>query len=411
MSALNRKKATTCLLFTQNFPYGNSEIFIERELPYLCKRFVRVLIFPMDVLPGQVRSLPENSEYHFLFSQTLSKSEKLKALLSSCLVLTNLILMEFFHHPFLTLKNLRTIFSESITLVAKAKLFKRFCKTNNISNKSVFYSYWFDRWATVLAILKIGNLTVARAHAFDLYEEDNRDGIIVNRKFQLKHLNHIYTVSQQGSVYLKKKYPQFESKISHAYLGTIMHSETNPINNQISKTTIISSGLIQERKRMHLIPEILNFLPEDFNWVHFGGGSDLESLEKVVKKCGVEKRVLLLGHVENDEFHKYLRDQPVFIFLSLSRNEGLPYSMMEAISYGIPLMSTDVGGCSEICNEKTGILIPKDFDVKEVAKQIAAFSASNMNTPEFRKGVRKFWEENFNAEKNYNQFYKEISLS
>lgn len=398
-------------MFTQNFPFGNSEIFIERELPYLCNHFSRVLIFPMDALPGPVRSLPENSEYHFLFSRPFSKSEKLKALLTECLAFSELFLSEFFHHPSLTLKNLRARFSESLTLVAKAKTFKSFCVMNNISSKSVFYSYWFDRWATVLAVLKIGNRSIARAHAFDLYEEDNREGIIVNRKFQLKYLDHIYPVSQQGSAYLKKKYPQFESKISHAYLGTIMHSLINPFNEQMSKKTIISSGLVQERKRMHLIPEVLSYLPEEYLWVHFGGGPELEDLEKTVKKFGVEKRVLLSGHIENDQFHRYLKENPVLMFLSLSRNEGLPYSMMEAISYGIPLMSTNVGGCSEICNEHTGVLIEKDFQPKDVAERILTFSTSPMNTIEFRKGVRNFWEENFNAEKNYEKFYKEISLS
>ena len=50
--------------------------------------------------------------------------------------------------------------------------------------------------------------------------------------------------------------------------------------------------------------------------------------------------------------------------------------MMEAQSFGIPIMSTNVGGCSEICNEQTGFLIEKEFDPKEVAQQLEAFKNS-----------------------------------
>jgi glycosyltransferase involved in cell wall biosynthesis len=68
------------------------------------------------------------------------------------------------------------------------------------------------------------------------------------------------------------------------------------------------------------------------------------------------------------------------------------------------LLSTDVGGCKEIVTEETGILIPLETEMKEVAQIIKAFKNSPKNTLEFRKGVRKFWEENFDAEKNYGVF-------
>ena len=50
--------------------------------------------------------------------------------------------------------------------------------------------------------------------------------------------------------------------------------------------------------------------------------------------------------------------------------------MMEAQSFGIPIMSTDVGGCNEICNENTGFLIPKDFTAIDAANKIQEFKNS-----------------------------------
>jgi glycosyltransferase involved in cell wall biosynthesis len=81
-------------------------------------------------------------------------------------------------------------------------------------------------------------------------------------------------------------------------------------------------------------------------------------------------------------------------------------SIQEAISFGIPIIATNVGGIHEIVNNRTGILIEKNFDSKKVAEQIEVFITSNKNQEEFRNGVRNFWKENFDAEKVYTEFYK-----
>jgi hypothetical protein len=60
--------------------------------------------------------------------------------------------------------------------------------------------------------------------------------------------------------------------------------------------------------------------------------------------------------------------------------------------------------------EETGIIFPLETNTKEIAQTIAKFKLSNKNTNEFRKGVRKFWMENFDAEKNYKKLYKYKSI-
>ena len=84
-------------------------------------------------------------------------------------------------------------------------------------------------------------------------------------------------------------------------------------------------------------------------------------------------------------------------------------SIQEAISFGIPVIATNVGGIPEIVKQETGILIDKNFDIKKVAEQIEAFITSNKNKEEFRNGVRNFWKEKFDAEKVYTEFYKVLT--
>ena len=83
---------------------------------------------------------------------------------------------------------------------------------------------------------------------------------------------------------------------------------------------------------------------------------------------------------------------------------------MEAMSFGIPVIATDVGGTSEIVRDGyNGKLLSKDFSIDELSKLILYF----INMDEFSKynycnNARKTWELFFNAEKNYLRFYKEV---
>jgi hypothetical protein len=67
-----------------------------------------------------------------------------------------------------------------------------------------------------------------------------------------------------------------------------------------------------------------------------------------------------------------------------------------------------VGGCKEIVTEETGILIPLETEMKEVARIITEFKDSPKNTGEYRKEVRTYWEKHFNAEKNYKDLLNSI---
>jgi glycosyltransferase involved in cell wall biosynthesis len=77
--------------------------------------------------------------------------------------------------------------------------------------------------------------------------------------------------------------------------------------------------------------------------------------------------------------------------------------MMEAMAHGIPVVSTDVGGCSEIVNENTGVLLPKNYTDEDVRKAVY-LCAEKFSSREARQKIQDFIKENFDAEKNYRKF-------
>ena len=98
------------------------------------------------------------------------------------------------------------------------------------------------------------------------------------------------------------------------------------------------------------------------------------------------------------------------LFINVSETEGIPVSIMEAMSFGIPCIATNVGGNPEIVNATNGFLISANPSVEEIKKVLIDFMQLNTEKHiELRRNARKTWEQNFNAESNYTQFFSELS--
>jgi glycosyltransferase involved in cell wall biosynthesis len=86
-----------------------------------------------------------------------------------------------------------------------------------------------------------------------------------------------------------------------------------------------------------------------------GSGPEEQNIKSQISNLKINDKVFLLGDISNAS--KYLK---VFdIFIITSRYEGLPYALLEAMSAGLKIIATRVGGITEVLEEK-GILIEPD---------------------------------------------------
>jgi glycosyltransferase involved in cell wall biosynthesis len=87
-----------------------------------------------------------------------------------------------------------------------------------------------------------------------------------------------------------------------------------------------------------------------------GGNGDIKKLEKVIIERGLESIVKYEGWVSGEKKQWLFSECDVYILPSY--NEGLPLSILEAMSYGLPIISTCVGGIPEIVFDgENGFLI------------------------------------------------------
>jgi glycosyltransferase involved in cell wall biosynthesis len=109
-----------------------------------------------------------------------------------------------------------------------------------------------------------------------------------------------------------------------------------------------------------------------------------------------------VGHVSHAQVRKLLCEGQYDIIVNLSESEGVPVSLMEAMSFGIPPVATDVGGVRELVAD-CGELVSTSQSPREVALIVADF-AKRARDAEVRQAAREFVGKHYNAEINYPKF-------
>lgn len=389
--------------------------FVIKDIHFLAKKYENIYLFSIEILDNK-GTLPANVHVIEGF-MNWKNYNKFSILFSNFFQILNIYLLESYKlRKFLSLKKSFALLSSNIF---KANEIDRHLKGLNIqiSNSDLFYSFWFYD-CIYLAWLKMHNRNfriITRTHSGDLYEDhiSIRNNLLF-RNFQMVYLDAVFPVSNMGTAYLANKYPLYKNKIKTVFLGTEDRKTLNPFNPE--RFVIVSCASFRHHKRIHKIAESLLDINFPLTWYHFGN-ENLHTTDPKIQEYIERKEQLKLksninfvpmGYTENEAVLDFYTNNSVNLFVSLSAAEGIPVSIMEAISFGIPVLSTNVGGCSEIVNEQTGILIPLNTTCREVANLLLEFKNSNKNTSQFRIGVKEFWLKYFNEDRNYSELMKVI---
>ncbi|MBA3664203.1 MAG: glycosyltransferase [Bacteroidetes bacterium] len=397
-------------IFTYSFPYGKSEEFLYPEIFKLSKYYKTIHLFPLTNHGSTInRVLPENIVVHEFKQEKPVKSAAFYRQYAS------LILKAFNDellngaHFFKHLSNFKYYLAHFTNACYQAECLNNYLEKKQILN-SVFYSYWFNDWVYYLSILKykkkISNL-ITRIHGGDVYEyqHSEKNFFFPFRNFQVKQLDKIAAISEDGREHLKKHYPASEKKIIVCRLGTSDHGNGILLKKE-EAFTLVSCSTFFPYKNVALIPKIISCLKFKVNWIHFGeGGPDKERVEELIKTLPQNIKVEFKGYTEQKDLFEFYRNNYIDLFINTSISEGLPVSLMEAISFSIPVMAPNVGGIKELVNPTTGILFTHKQKTEELADRITALHNASLKFN--RADIRNFWELNF-SEKNYLNFHTAI---
>ena len=398
------KGAFDLIIFTDHFPYGNSESFLSDELQFLSEAFKNILIVPIDTSGGSPkRYVPKNITIH----PPPFKNLKSKSLLIYKGLFNLSPVFPFFkegisHKVWKSGVIFRNWATSIFLMRSLAAYFRSLLHRQSIGQEALLYFYWGLRWSQVIPFLPARfNRIFIRMHGSDLYEELNNN-YIPFRHEQIKRAKGVFLISRMAIKYFLSKYPFMADKTYFSPLGS--HDQgLNPNQHKISGFHIVSCSNMVPVKRIHLLAESLNFIKNQIVWTHFGTGSERELIQDIINKAGNNFRAELKGWVSHAELMHYYATTHIDLFLNTSSSEGVPVSVMEALSFGIPVIATDVGGTSEILDSSCGKLIPVNISAKLLADEIDSF-LSKPDLENYRINARYSWEKTSNCSKFYPEF-------
>lgn len=139
---------------------------------------------------------------------------------------------------------------------------------------------------------------------------------------------------------------------------------------------ILFLGALINRKGIYdLIESIklsIDFIDKKYIFVFCGNGN-IDSIRKIIENANLSERIILKGWINDKEKNEIFKNTIINILPSY--NEGLPMSILETMSYGIPNISTKIASIPEVINDTNGLLItPGDID--ELSKEIVYLTKS-----------------------------------
>ena len=412
-------KQKTIVIFTQSFPYKEAaeHTFLQNEIKYLLEKFDKVIIVP-EYVGGDIVEIDKNvviDDSLYKFIKNNKTKSKIKRRING--INSNLIIKEFFNKPkiFFNRRKINCL----ISYIDRIKLIKKWILKRNYfsdNKKTIAYTYWFTATTSTLLDIKNKNYRViARIHGTDLYEKRHNNYLPL-RKYSIAKIDRIYCVSQAGKDYLSNRYNAYQKKYKLAKLGTKNHFDFGVKKKNDNIFRIVSCSSLIELKRVELILEgIIEFSKREKNskieWVHFGDGPLMKNIEKKSSKVGSKSiKIELKGNVENSEILSFYANSSINLFVTASSSEGVPVSIMEAQSFGIPVIATKVGGIPEIINEKNGILIsnkPSPVEIADALQKIYNMDKNKYKNMQIKS--KEVWEKYYNADVNFREFAEEIS--
>ena len=430
------------VLFSNTYPFGGGETFLADEIPYLAEQFHRITVFPLYRPDGEMRPHPASVDIATPLLPFDHKDKK--GLIRKGLFNTAPFFFatkEFFRAVFGKRhkktglgKRLHIFFNYFLmlrTILGNKKLMEEVVRECSFADK--IYFYWGDKSAMLIPFLKklvkpnveIMPMFCARFHGSDLYEEAR--GYLPFRDMIMGHTDYAIPVSYDGMNYIKKNYNPCPKIIEVWHLGSTHHDENfhNFIAEQDSKEDnrtfrIVGCANTIPLKRIDLVIKAIRLIKEDksamdkirqrgfdrITYTHFGGGNMLTRLKEEAKDPDIEFK----GSRPHDEILDFYKNDGADLFILASRSEGIPVSIMEAMSYGIPVIATNVGGVKELFrNCPVGYIADADITAEDLKNQIVEYILlpGKIHT-QVKQNCYINWKEEWDAQTNYTRFAEEL---
>ncbi len=137
------------------------------------------------------------------------------------------------------------------------------------------------------------------------------------------------------------------------------------------KKQILYAGTLNQRKGYADLLKAFSLIAGTFqDWkIVFAGNGEINEAMNIAKQQNISQQVLFAGWVTGDEKDKIFKESTIFCLPSYA--EGFPMAVLDAWAYGLPVITTPVGGIPDVAIEDQNMLLFNPGDINKLANQIS----------------------------------------
>jgi len=182
-------------------------------------------------------------------------------------------------------------------------------------------------------------------------------------KYVWRHAKSVSANSENLKSLANKISPEIDIKIIPNGIDSDIYFPRDDKNSKNNGVVALFVGRLNAQKGLDILLKALDSiktsLPDNFRIIFVGDGPEEGKLKNIATKLNIDKFIEFTGWVDREELPDVYRKANIFILPS--RYEGMPNALAEAIATGLPVITTDIPGCTTLVKDgENGFIIPFD---------------------------------------------------
>lgn len=163
-------------------------------------------------------------------------------------------------------------------------------------------------------------------------------------------------------------------------------------------------GRLSKEKGILNLIEAIGDIP-DAKLLIAGDGPERERIEAYISDHKLDGRITLLGYQNQDSIHKYITNSRFVVIPSIC-NENCPYSVLEAMEIGKPIVASRIGGIPELIADGENGYLYKADDINELKEKLTLLLDNDDKVNRFAQKSRELYESYYSPDSYYNELIK-----
>lgn len=249
---------------------------------------------------------------------------------------------------------------------------------------------------------------IVHFHAFDT-ESTIRGDCRDKYKYLFTNADRIIVLSEWWKEKVQKEFKLSDERIFVLYnpcpmIGTSFYTNR--------KRNILYAGTVNERKGYADLIKAFSKIAVNYkDWkVVFAGNGEIEQGKSLAQKLEIDNQVDFLGWISGEQKDEVFREASIFCLPSYA--EGFPMAVLDAWAYGLPVITTPVGGIPDVAEDGNNMLLFTPGDVDKLAEQLDRMITDDALRERITSASIDFAQNKFNIQTINNQIgtlYEELS--